>query len=112
MPIIHSTEALQDMAIRLRERYPDIDVILIKNSVMVYAFDSSARAIYRCDYPKERPRNRINVAAAGIDKLITRLQARGLEVGLCDLDAPPKDYAGRNPHEGMAFYAADATKEA
>lgn len=104
MPLIYGTDQLQEMARKLRSRYPDYDVILLKNSVMVYAFESSARAIWRSNYPGQKPRNRINLAAADIQTTIDRLVARRLSVAFCDLDAPLKDYLGRNPDEGMTLY--------
>lgn len=103
MPLIYGTDELQNMCRRLRSRYPDYDVIILKNSVMVYAFDGSAREIYRASYPKERPRNRINLAADGIQTTIDALVARGLSVAFCDLDAPMKDYVGRNPNAGVTL---------
>lgn len=103
MPLIYGTEQLQEMHRKLQIKYPTQDVILLRNSVMVYAFDGSARAIYKADYPGQRPRDRINLAAADIQATIDRLVARGLSVAFCDLDAPLNEYAGRNPDQGVRF---------
>jgi hypothetical protein len=106
MPLIYGTKELEEMARKLRSRYPEYDVILLRNSVMVYAFDASARAIYKVSYPDHHPRGRINLAAANIQTTIDCLVARGLSVAFCDLDAPMKDYLGRNPDEGVTFAPA------
>lgn len=91
MPVIYSTDDLQAMSQKLVQKHPDQDVIILKNSVMCYAFDASARAIWRMNYPGQKARNRINLAAADIQKTIDRLVAAGLSVGICDLDTPPDD---------------------
>lgn len=95
MPLIYGTEQLHDMARRLLAAHPDQDIILLKNSVMVYAFDASARAIYRVSYPGQKPRNRINLGAATIQTTIDALVSKGLRVALCDLDATPQHPAER-----------------
>lgn len=59
MPVIYSSDWLHDKARRLLIERPRVDVIILKNSVMCYTFDASARAIWRVQYPGQRPRNRI-----------------------------------------------------
>lgn len=96
MPVIYSSDWLQDKARRLLIERPGADIIILKNSVMCYAFDASARAIWRVQYPSQRPRNRINLATADIQDTIDLLNAKGLSVYLCDLDIPLGEYVGRS----------------
>lgn len=95
MPIIYSTDQLQAMHRRLAEKHSLTDVIILKNSVMAYAFDSSARLIYRFLYPGQRAKNRINISAATVQSTVDTLLAAGKTVGVCDLDEAANEYAGR-----------------
>lgn len=97
MPVIYSTEQLKRMYERLLLKYPDSDVIIIKNSVMAFAFKASARAIYRVQYPGQRPRDQITLAATSIQNTVDRLMAVGLTVGVCDLDEELPNLVASSP---------------
>jgi hypothetical protein len=88
MPVIYGTDELKRKAIRLMEKYPDADVVILLNSVMGYAFGSSARHICRKCYPGTRPRDMIVLARDNVLHVTDTLLKAGLEVGVCDLDEP------------------------